>query len=99
MRAAADKALQDHCTGIANGLAIAAEAGHMMAARLLYLIANDLLMMTAEDIRKRKSLAAMLLGETQFQSELMEDAENAGRTLDPAFKGVTIDAKAEFVRD
>lgn len=70
-----------------------------MAARLLYLIAHDRLMMTAEEIRKRKSLAAMLLAEEQFQAELKEDAENAGCTLDPAFDGVTIDAKADFVRD
>jgi hypothetical protein len=81
MRDAADKALQENSEGIATGLVNSAKEGHMMAARLLYMIANDQVRMTAAEIKKARSLAAEWATERQWLSNMrkpLAEVANAG---------------------
>jgi hypothetical protein len=98
MRHAADEVLLTNSAVVAQALVDSAIEGHMMAARLLYLIANDELTMTAEEIRKRKSLAALWRAELDFEAEMKQlGAETQDGSHEPEFSGTTIDApKAEI---
>lgn len=72
MRVAADKALLDNSEGIATGLVNSAKDGHMMAARLLYMIANDQVRMTAAEIKQARSLAAEWAAERKWLSDVRQ---------------------------
>ncbi|HVZ83544.1 MAG TPA: hypothetical protein VG893_07690 [Terracidiphilus sp.] len=77
MRDAADKALRDNSTGIANGLVQSAKEGHMMAARLLYMIANDQVRMTAAEVKKARSLAAEWAAEREWLGNMQKPLAQA----------------------
>ncbi len=72
MRDAADQALKTSSTLIAGGLVKSATAGHMMAARLLYMIANDQVRMTAAEIKQARSLAAEWATEQKWLSDVRQ---------------------------
>lgn len=74
LRRAADQTLQEYCTKITKGLADSAEKGHSMSARLLYNLATDKVKMTAAEVERRKSMAAILADNPDWDAELDEDS-------------------------
>ncbi|HZB89117.1 MAG TPA: hypothetical protein VE291_10695 [Terracidiphilus sp.] len=84
MRDAADKALKKSSDEIATGLVESAKTGHMMSARLLYMIANDQVRMTAAEIKRARSLAAEWAAERKWLSSVQQQpAETPNGTPAP----------------
>jgi hypothetical protein len=78
MRDAANRQLLEDCNEIVKGLSASAQKGRIMAARLLYLIACERMRITAEELKKRKSLAAEWEAEEEWRAEMQTDRGETG---------------------
>lgn len=84
MRAAVEAQLLTQSVEIAQALVKSCLAGHMMAGRLLYLIAVDKIKVTAEEARKERCLANQWLPEPEWMSNSDELSSDSGNSPDAA---------------
>ena len=84
MRVAVDAALKQNSIEIAQALVDSCLGGHMMAGRLLYMIAVDKVKLTAEEIKQTRSLALKWAEEDEWTPEASERiAETTAGSLEP----------------
>lgn len=84
MRDAVEKVLKTDCDKLARALADSCITGHMMAGRLLYMIATDKAKLTAEEIKQTHSLALQWAEEEEWTPEASEQiAETTAGGFEP----------------